>query len=298
MASVLGAGTAALRRVISLPVARKQRLGQARGNGAKPGRLPGALNSLVEGEIIPRLLMAHSAAMPLPPAQGGAAIEPAEAVRFASLPLMLEADELLREVEQFLERGVSVELVFVDLLAPSARRLGQLWDEDACDFVDVTMGLWRLQEVLREVALRSTPLLSRIGAPPHVLFSPYPGEQHSFGSLMLEEYFARAGWQSEVLIEPKRKELLELLATKPFDLVGLTISCDCPSGQLSDFLTAIRGISANSAVRIIVGGRMINANPGLAEEIGADGTAADARGALVLAEKLVVAARPVAALAR
>jgi hypothetical protein len=101
--------------------------------------------------------------MPRDMVAGTQAVDPAEAAKFASLPLELEADELLVLVEGILARGASVESVFIDLLAPSARRLGQHWEDDDCDFVDVTMGLWRLQEVMREVTLRFPP--PRAGPP-------------------------------------------------------------------------------------------------------------------------------------
>jgi hypothetical protein len=63
--------------------------------------------------------------------------------------------------------------VFIDLLAPSARRLGQHWEDDDCDFVDVTMGLWRLQEVMREVTMRFRRR-ARAARPRAALFAP-PG---------------------------------------------------------------------------------------------------------------------------
>ncbi|MBX7497094.1 cobalamin B12-binding protein [Qipengyuania sp. 6B39] len=257
-----------------------------------------SLGGLVEGEIIPRLLMAHRddcprAAMCAP--NGGApgcAIDCQEAARFAVLPLRLEADELLAEVETFLERGVPVQTILVDLLAPSARRLGELWEDDACDFVEVTMGLWRLQEVMRVVALRSPPVTRAVETVPTALFAPMPGDQHSFGALMVEEIFARAGWQSEVLFEPKRQELLAILGERAFDLAGLTVTNDCPSGLIADLVSAIRSVSRNPAIRIIIGGRAINANPGLASQVGADGTASDACSALALAERMMADTRP------
>ncbi|RYD62287.1 MAG: cobalamin B12-binding domain-containing protein, partial [Sphingomonadales bacterium] len=242
------------------------------------------LDDLIQGEIIPRLLVAHPAPAAPNSANGAVRIAPDEVKAFAPLPLSLEADELLRHVEQFLARGVSVESIFVDLLAPSARKLGQFWEDDACDFIDVTMGLWRLQEVMREVAMRVPAVTQALSEPRSALFSPLPGEQHSFGALMIEEVFARAGWNSEALIEPRRKDLLRTVAERNFDLVGLTVTNDCLSGALSDLITAIRGVSKNSAIQVFIGGRVVNANPGLAIEVGADGTAPDARSALALAE--------------
>jgi len=210
---------------------------------------------------------------------------------FASLPLGLEAEELMVEIDSFLDRGVSAEAVFVELLAPSARKLGEYWTEDRCDFVDVTMGLWRLQEVMREVALRSPVHHNSYASPRSALFSPLPGEQHCFGSLMVEEVFARAGWDSEALIEPQRSELLQLISGREFELVGLTVSNDCPSGELASLVTAIRSVSKCRTVKIILGGRAINADPQLVDLAAADGTAQDANSALVLADRIVPVAK-------
>lgn len=261
-------------------------------SASRPNRRHGVtLDRLIQGEIIPRLLSAHPAPVAVKvlaeatPAVGP--IDPAEARAFALLPLELEADELLERVDAFLQRGVPVEAIFVDLLAPAARKLGQDWEDDTCDFVDVTMGLWRLQEVMRELAVRVPAVRDALTAPRSALFSPMPGEQHSFGALMMDEVFARVGWRSEALIEPRRADLLRAIAEHNFDLVGLTLSCDCPSGPLSDLIMAIRGVSKNPAVQVFIGGRVVNADPGLVSRVGADGTAPDASSALALAEQKV-----------
>jgi methanogenic corrinoid protein MtbC1 len=52
----------------------------------------------------------------------------------------------------------------------------------------------------------------------------------------------------------------------------------------------VRNVSANPHIIVLVGGRMINENPGLAMEVGADGTGADALAALELANSLVMTA--------
>jgi methanogenic corrinoid protein MtbC1 len=216
-----------------------------------------------------------------------------EASRFALLPLRLEAASLLEEVDAFIAKGASVETICLDLLAPAARKLGEMWERDDCDFLDVTMGLWRLQEVMREVAARSPVEMGGMVLPYSALFSPMPGDHHNFGTLMIEEVFARGGWCSEALVKPERRELLDRLARQPFDLLGLTLARDCPSAALKNLIKAVRNVSANPRIVVLVGGRMINENPRMATEVGADGTGADALAALELANSLVrtVAAR-------
>jgi methanogenic corrinoid protein MtbC1 len=169
----------------------------------------------------------------------------------------------------------------------AARMLGEMWDRDECDFLDVTMGLWRLQEVMREIAARSPADLPSLKVPRSALFSPMPGDQHNFGTLMIEEVFSRAGWQSEALVRPDRRDLLDRLGQRPFDMVGLTLARDWPSGAVTDLVRAMRNASANSRITVLVGGRMINENPGLVETIGADGTGVDALAALDTAESLM-----------
>ena len=119
-----------------------------------------------------------------------------------------------------------------------------------------------------------------------------PGDQHNFGTLMIEEVFARGGWRSEALVKPERRELLDRVARQPFDLIGLTLARTCPSASLANLIKALRKVSANPYIVVLVGGRMINENPKLSAEVGADGTGADALAALELANTLLKSTVP------
>lgn len=251
----------------------------------------GALSSLIESEIIPRLMVSnacgtHDRVTFDDGRDDGAGITAMEIADLAPLALQVEADELIDYADRILRRGVPVTSVLVDLLAPAARMLGEYWKEDRCDFVDVTMGLWRLQEVVHEVAgrVRSVPGGRR------ALFAAMPGDQHSFGTVVIDEVFCRDGWVTDRLGAAATPELLDRAAESWFDLVGLTVSCDSHIEDLPALITALRSVSRNPQVRVMVGGRVFVENPALACELGADGTAADARLALAMAAKLVDAA--------
>eukprot|EP01035_Chromulina_nebulosa_P032366 gene32366-43242_t len=104
-----------------------------------------SLSSLIESEIIPRLMVAsgglRDAAVDGPvPGEGSGQITEAEVAALAPLALQIEADELIDYADRILGRGVPVSNLLVDLLAPAARLLGEYWEQDRCDFVDVTMG--------------------------------------------------------------------------------------------------------------------------------------------------------------
>ena len=206
---------------------------------------------------------------------------------FTKLSVSGEAHALLDFVDRCLETGSSVETVYVELLAPAARRLGEFWEEDSEDFVGVTMGLWRIQEILRELALRIPPKSRPGHGQRSALFSMMPGEQHSFGTLMVAECFQRAGWDTDVLIQPTQSELTGKFAKRHYDLIGLTVSRDCSTGSLGSLVRTIRSVSCNPHIRVMLGGRVINEQPELVDECGADGTASDAVTAVALADRLV-----------
>ncbi len=247
------------------------------------------LTQVIEGEIIPRLLLAHrddpgrTIALGAPPS----GVVANDVGTMAAMVLAMDTYALLRHVEGFLARGVSVRDVFVDLLAPVARRLGEFWEADACDFIDVTMGLWRLQEIVREVSGR-TPGIATTGVGRSALFAPVPGEQHSFGSVMVEELFRRSGWQTVSALEGDEADLLGLVAERAFDLVGLTVSVADHLPLAGAMIAALRKASSNPQLVVMVGGAAVGGEAALAIRVGADGTAANAAEAVMQAERLIV----------
>ena len=247
-----------------------------------------SLSTLIESEIIPRLVIAHSTNVPaIAITTTHDTIGPGEVEALAPLALQVEADALLLHIEAILARGVSVDIVMVDLLAPTARRLGEFWENDECDFIDVTMGLWRLQEVIHEIACRA-PADKPFAVGGHrALFAAMPGDQHSFGTVVIDELFRRDGWLTERLSGTEISDLLRRSAENWFDIIGLTVSCDCHIAELPAIIAAVRNVSRNSRVCVMVGGRIFSASPELAMRVGADGTAADAKLALSVAEGLV-----------
>lgn len=252
-----------------------------------------SLAQIIESGIIPRLMVAHAV-----PNDGGDAdaggvpiaadpIAADEIAALAPLALAVDADAVLAHVEAILARGVSIDTVLVDLLAPTARLLGEYWETDRCDFVDVTMGLWRLQEVVHEIAARTPAERVSAAGGYRALFASMPGDQHNFGTVVIEEVFRRNGWRTERAGDTQTPDLVRRVGEQWLDLVALTVSRDCHIAALPSVIVALRTVSQNPQVCIMVGGRIFSADPDLARRAGADGTAPDAKLALKVATQLV-----------
>ena len=83
-----------------------------------------SLSKLVEREIIPRLVASYPVTSKLVTLGDSDQITAEEVDGFAPLSLHVEADALLEYVEAILRRGVGIDSILVDLLAPAARRRG------------------------------------------------------------------------------------------------------------------------------------------------------------------------------
>lgn len=264
--------------------------GAARRNGSDPGLVK--LARTIEAEVIPRLMLAHRA----PTENGLAALgdpdpSTAEVAEFAEIVLEHDVSVASCYVDVLRARGLTLETIFLYLLAPTARLLGDLWKEDVLTFTDVTVGLARLQQLLREL---SSPFENEVDQPVHghrALIAPAPGEQHTFGMLMVEEFFRRAGW--DVSGGPRMAgEVVQLVRREWYDVVGLSVSCDILLDELSGMIQSIRRASRNRGVGVLVGGRLFIEHPDFVARVGADATAVDGRQAILqLPRVLGLAAR-------
>ncbi|XBQ16997.1 MAG: cobalamin B12-binding domain-containing protein [Oceanicaulis sp.] len=249
------------------------------------------LDKLIEAEIIPRLMLTSRQSADLEPAAepdtNAPALDPAAIDAFARRAITHDPDTLVSEVNALMAAGVSHEDVLLKLLAPAARRLGRLWDEDLVDFADVTIGLMKLHRVLERLNADTPSGMGAGGVAPRVLLAPAPGEQHVFGVVMVGEFFARSGWRVRCESSSENDALLPSLAADHFDVLGLSASSDLSLKALKGVVRKAREASRNPDLFVMVGGQAFNKDLGLARRIGADATATDGVRAVVTAERMV-----------
>ncbi|MCZ8073115.1 MAG: cobalamin B12-binding domain-containing protein [Paucibacter sp.] len=235
------------------------------------------LSRIVELEIIPRLMLMHSA-QPLVdrPPLPSLVLTVEHVDTLAHMAAEGEADAACAYVRTLLDAGASQEQVFLDLLAPCARQLGQMWNEDVYDFSQVTVALWRLQRVLHEQSQRFQQISRPDGDSHRALLAAVPGAQHTFGVVMAAEFFSRAGW--DVVCEPKASwsDLQDRLSLGWFDMFGLSIATGDSIPQVASAILKLREASANPQVFVMVGGPMALELPELAALCGADAMACEA----------------------
>ena len=263
--------------------------GLPRSSGRSANVSGSLLTKVIEAEIIPRLLMAHRNPVPAasPSVPPGFELDMGNSEAFARLLLVSDPAEVVDQVESLIDRGVPLERIFLELLAPVARKLGEFWEEDRCTFTDVTLGLAHLHQVLHEISRRKMTGMAAVPLKRRAYFVPAPGEQHTFGLSMLEEFFLHAGWETASNHAATAPSILETVAREKLDIVGFSVGCKEHIDPLSDLIKRTRKASRNRNVNIMVGGKVFLDSPELAAKLGMAIVASDGVHAVRIAETLV-----------
>ncbi len=244
----------------------------------------------LEAEVIPRLVEAHRATpvSNLPPA---VCVCPppsaAEVESFVQLVLRREDLPITACIDALRDKGMPIEMLYLDLLAPAANHLGYLWIEDLCDFTDVTIALGRLQHLLQELSPAFGTEVEFPANARRALLVPAPGEQHTFGLSMVAEFFMHAGWEVAGSQGAYRDEAVDMVRREWFDVIGFSVGSEARLDWLTSCIASVRQMSRNKDIGVLVGGPVFALNPEYVALVGADATSSDGKQAPLAAESLI-----------
>ena len=241
------------------------------------------LSRVVCNDVIPRLVLRHPTLSPeaLAPSTPLPDEQIAEFVQLAIAPNVVP---FLDYFDGMIAQGHSPEGLFLGLLAPSACLLGRLWEQDLCTFVDVTLGVGRLQTLVSGLRTEQPEVLDLRRS---VLLTGAPGEQHTLGLAIVEHFMRDAGWEVTSRPASTAGELRALLKREWFAVIGLALSNELQIEALAEVIRAVRQWSCNDQIGVIVGGPIFLLRPELTAYVGADASAVDGPTAVLLAQKLL-----------
>lgn len=245
------------------------------------------LRRVIAEHVLPKLMGLHGeaaaseglAAIPLP--------QTTNIDELAKLVLGPENGDALEFILRLKDGGISLDQLHAELLEPTARHLGDLWNDDHIDFVDVTLGVSRLQRLVH--VFEGLDQVPQYDAKRKVLLACAPGEQHSLGSTIVQKFLRAAGWHVWTCASTSMEDAADLAAREWFGVVGFSLGSDLNLEALSQAIARVRTLSMNRRVGVMVGGSAIARHPDWVTASGADGTAANGPAAVILAKKLLAA---------
>lgn len=243
------------------------------------------LSRIVAEHVLPQLVALHVPQVAAPPTP---VLPRGEITELARLVLGPDNEDAANYLLRLKDGGVSLDDLHAELLEPTARLLGDLWNEDKADFVDVTIGVSRLQRLVH--VFEGLGQIPDYDEKRRVLLAAAPGEQHSLGSTIVQKFLRAGGWHVWSCASPDIGEPADIVSKEWFAVVGFSLGSDVHVPSLTEAIGCVRARSLNPKVGIMIGGSAVTRDPGLVAMVGADGTAANGPAAVILAKKLLAAA--------
>jgi methanogenic corrinoid protein MtbC1 len=245
--------------------------------------------SIVEAQIIPRLLVSKQIGKPHLTLVSSSKAMPSkkEIETFTELCVSESSKDAQSFVDDLLNKGLSKEDIFLELITPAAQYLGSQWDDDRMDFSQVNLGLVRLHSIANEIRRTSkSGQLVKVKAK-RVLIASAPGSMHMLGTTIVADFFRKEDWQVVVAISSSANELVKTVSNEWFDVLGLSLSIDQQLTGLADLIDQFKSLSLNPRMVVMLGGPIFSTKKLDANDFGAHGICDNAKHAVGLAVSLL-----------
>jgi MerR family transcriptional regulator, light-induced transcriptional regulator len=249
--------------------------------------LQSPLEHVIEVDIGPRLVLVHHECSVAPPDRRPTSTECETLAR-----LSIGGDEaaLFGYFDQVKAQDHTFATLLAFFIAPAALHLGDLWQQDLCDFFEVTLGVGRLQMLVNRLEPPGT--CPRKDGDRQALLIAMPGETHILGLRMVGKLMDAVGW--DVTFEEQRsaEDCAKTAAEKWIGVVGVTVGLPSGLERAARTIAVVRDASMNRNLAVLVGGNAFTDHPELVAQVGADAGGFDAPSAVVLASHLLTRQPP------
>jgi methanogenic corrinoid protein MtbC1/DNA-binding XRE family transcriptional regulator len=190
-------------------------------------------------------------------------------------------------IEEAGRRGLTVEQIYLHLLAPALAEVGARWRAQRLSVAD--------EHLASEITLREMERLrERLPFPPRsgprAVLACVQGETHAIGLRMVGDFLTLDGWTIDYLgANVPTDDLAELVARRRPVLVALSVTQADRLPALRLAVSAMRALG--SAAAVLVGGAALRGRANAAVTLGVDAVAVDAPVGVQEARRFAMAAR-------
>ena len=249
------------------------------------GRLPDGLASAAAGYVESALGRIGESPQEVPSflPQGGTLA--GIAGEYLRLLLACERHAAGRLILDAVDSGVSIRDVYLLVFQPCQREVGRLWEAGRITVAQEHYCTAATQVIMSQLAPR---LFATERNGRRAVITCVAGEAHEVGPRMVADLLELGGWDTIYLGgNVPLRGVVQTLAEHRADLLAVSATMTYHLPAVIDLIAAVRAEPACAGVRVMVGGRPFDAEPGLWRRVGADGHAADADEVCRLADRLM-----------
>jgi len=175
-------------------------------------------------------------------------------------------------VKTMLAEGHDIESLYLDAIPHAARLFHDWWYDDDIDFIQVTQGIFRLEQLIYGLSVDFVMGYSqqKTGSQLNALLVKPAGSHHSLGLLILSQYFRRYGWHVFSTNQFAAEDMVSAVRSEWVDLIGVSLSEDKQIPDTKKLIARLRQNCSNPKVQIMVGGSLLRSREDLVELLDAD----------------------------
>jgi methylmalonyl-CoA mutase cobalamin-binding domain/chain len=183
------------------------------------------------------------------------------------------------------EQGTAIRDVYLHVFQRSQYEIGRLWQMNQITVAQEHYCTAATQLIMSQFYPRLFHT-ERIGR--RLVATCVGDELHELGVRMVADFFEMEGWDTcYVGANAPPESILQSISERKTDLLGISATMTFHVRDVAALIARVRESNAGRDVVILVGGYPFNVAPDLWQEVGADGHACDAEGAVRLAKRLI-----------
>jgi methanogenic corrinoid protein MtbC1 len=240
-----------------------------------------------------RFVTAALAAMPTMPADLPVAIgehAPLSALAHQYLSALLRGERHLASqlILGVVERHTPVKAVYLHVFQPALYEIGRLWQTNRISVAQEHYCTAATQLIMSQLYGK---IFSHERNGHTLVATCVAGDLHEIGARMVTDFFEMEGWNTFYIgANAPTASVVATVLERHADILAISATITYHVPAVEELIAAVRRSPASASVKILVGGYPFKLAPDLWRKIGADGSAADAQGAIALAASLIGAA--------
>lgn len=186
--------------------------------------------------------------------------------------------------------GTPVREIYLHVFQPAQYEIGRLWQTNRISVAQEHYCTAATQLIMSQLYphIFATAKNGRT-----LVATCVAGDLHEIGVRMVADFFEMDGWNTYYLgASTPHASVIATIVERRADVLAISATITYHVEAVRDLIRAVRQDPAASRVRILVGGYPFNQDRELWQKVGADGSAADAQSAIVLASQIVPEGRP------
>jgi methanogenic corrinoid protein MtbC1 len=179
------------------------------------------------------------------------------------------------------DSGTSIQVIYLSVFQRVLREVGRLWQSNQIGIAQEHYCTACTQSIMSQLYPR---IFSAEKNGRRLVATCVGGDLHEIGARMVADFFEMEGWNTFFLGgNTPTSGVLQQVAERVPHVLAISATMSFHAQAVADLIAATR--AAENSPRILVGGAPFNSLSGLWKDVGADGCASDAAGAIVVARE-------------